>query len=198
MSNDSSEKPTVQGVQGEKPHTHKPHEKVVPWNPILAVVVVVVLYFATALTALMLVSLYPKLHHWTHGTAEAWLANSVFAQAAFTAVSYGLMFVGIWQFLRHYKFSLAGIGLKRPKGEDVLYALSGFAMFFVPWVIIKSVLDHFAPGISGQQQDVGFQNVYGVLPLVLAGISLVIFPPVVEEIMMRGFLYTSLKKSMSK
>src|SRR6266567_780018 len=119
MSNDSSKKSAVQKMQDEKLHAHKSHEKVVPWNPILAVVLVVVLYYATGLAALMLVSLYPRLHHWTHIAAENWFTNSVFAQAAFTAFSYGLVFLGIWQFLRYYKFSLAGIGLKRPKSEDI-------------------------------------------------------------------------------
>ena len=53
------------------------------------------------------------------------------------------------------------------------------------------------PGLNvNQQQDIGFTNVHGAGALILTFISLVILPPLAEEIMVRGFLYSTLKKAM--
>jgi membrane protease YdiL (CAAX protease family) len=48
-----------------------------------------------------------------------------------------------------------------------------------------------------QSQELGF-NPVGTVELILTFISLVILPPLVEELLMRGYLYTSLKKKLSK
>ncbi|HVX57224.1 MAG TPA: CPBP family intramembrane glutamic endopeptidase, partial [Candidatus Saccharimonadales bacterium] len=39
-------------------------------------------------------------------------------------------------------------------------------------------------------------DVQGALPMTLTFISLVVLPPLAEEIMVRGFLYSSLKKAL--
>jgi membrane protease YdiL (CAAX protease family) len=51
---------------------------------------------------------------------------------------------------------------------------------------------------TDQQQQIGFENASGLLPLSLVFISLVILPAFVEEIMIRGFLYSGLLKKYSK
>ena len=59
------------------------------------------------------------------------------------------------------------------------------------------VLSFIAPSLEfDQKQQLGFDNVYGLLALTLTFISLVILPPMTEEIMVRGFLYSSLKKGL--
>jgi membrane protease YdiL (CAAX protease family) len=60
-----------------------------------------------------------------------------------------------------------------------------------------TLISHFFPGLDiNQHQQIGFNNVRGTVELVLTFASLVILPPLAEEIIMRGFLYTSLRKAM--
>jgi membrane protease YdiL (CAAX protease family) len=58
-------------------------------------------------------------------------------------------------------------------------------------------VSHFIPSFNvNEQQQIGFSNVHGGLPLLMTFVSLVILPPLAEEIMVRGFLYSTLKKAM--
>src|SRR5205807_2021597 len=69
--------------------------------------------------------------------------------------------------------------------------------YFAIYLVAVGVLTKLIPSLNvDQQQDIGFTSVHGAAQLILTGISLVILPPLTEEIMVRGFLYSSLKKGM--
>ena len=51
-----------------------------PWNPWLAVVFVVIVFYAAQLLGGIIVSVYPAVRHWTEAQATQWLDNSVLAQ----------------------------------------------------------------------------------------------------------------------
>lgn len=171
----------------------------IPWNPVLAVVFVVAIYFASQIVGGLLLSIYPALRHWSNAQANTWVNNSVIAQFVYVVIAEGLMLLPLWLFLKHYKFGFGGLGLKRAKVEDILYALGGFAVYFVSYAILLVFAERLIPSLNvNQQQQVGFQTASGFGALVLTAISLVVLPPIAEEILMRGFLYTSLKKSLPK
>lgn len=69
-----------------------------------------------------------------------------------------------------------------------LYYLSYFATILIAgWL---------APSLNvDQAQQLGF-NPIGTAQLIVTFVSLVILPPLVEETLMRGYLYTSLKKGL--
>jgi len=171
-----------------------------PWvHPIGAVLIVLFIYFASQIIGGLLLSVYPALHHWSDSQANDWVNNSVVAQFIYVVVAEGLTLLSLWAFLRHFKISLGEIGLKRAKGEDVLYALSGFALYFVSYAVLLSILMKFIPSLNvNQPQQIGFQTASGFGQLAMTAISLVILPPIAEEILMRGFLYSSLRRSMPK
>lgn len=165
----------------------------------VAVVAVIAIYFVSQLVGGLLLSIYPMLRHWSDAQANAWINNSVLAQFVYVVVAEGLMLLPLWLFLKHYKFGFGGLGLTRAKGEDILYALGGFVVYFVSYAILLSVGTQLIPSLNvNQPQQIGFQTASGFGSLALTAISLVILPPIVEEILMRGFLYTSLKKSLPK
>lgn len=165
----------------------------------MAVVFVVAIYFISQLVGGLLLSVYPMLHHWSDAQANDWLNNSVLAQFVYVVIAEGLMLLPLWLFLKQYKFGFGGLGLKRTKAEDIWYALGGFAVYFVSYAILLSIATNLVPSLNvNQSQQIGFQNASGFGALALTAISLVILPPLVEEILMRGFLYTSLKKSLPK
>ena len=70
-------------------------------------------------------------------------------------------------------------------------------VYYVLYLLTVGLVSHFVPSLNvNQHQDIGFTNVHGFAPLLFTFISLVILPPITEEIMVRGFLYSSLKKGM--
>ncbi|MBX4190937.1 CPBP family intramembrane metalloprotease [Candidatus Saccharibacteria bacterium] len=51
----------------------------------------------------------------------------------------------------------------------------------------------FVPNINNQEQNIGFNNINTNTQNLLAFISLVILPPLGEEVLMRGYLYSGLR-----
>jgi membrane protease YdiL (CAAX protease family) len=71
-------------------------------------------------------------------------------------------------------------------------------LYYISYLVIVSVAGALVPALNvDQAQELGF-NPIGTGELILTFISLVILPPIVEETLMRGFLYTSLKKRLTK
>ncbi len=189
MSNDSSD------TTPQAPGTAK--IPLVPWKPWLGVLFIIIIYYASQILAGVLLSVYPGLRHWTDSQAIAWLNDSVGAQFVFILLAEALSIGAIYLFLRHYKLGFASIGLKKPRWKDLFNGLLAVPVYFVFYLITVAIVTHFVPSLDiNQEQQIGFDNVTGTLPLVLTFISLVILPPLAEEIMVRGFLYSTLKKAM--
>jgi len=169
----------------------------IPWNPWLGVAFVVVVYFVSQLIAGALVSLYPLSMHWSQSRSLDWLNNSVGAQFAYILMAEAIVIGAVYWFLRFRKLGFAAIGLKRPRWRDPAYGLMALPLYFVLYLATVTLITHFVPSLNiNEQQQLGFNNVTGTEPLVLTFMSLVILPPLAEEIMVRGFLYSSLKKAM--
>ncbi len=158
---------------------------------------VILIYFLSQAVAGLLISLYPALRGWSLARITLWLDNSVSAQFAYFAITGGLILGSVYAYLRAFNISPAAIGLRRPRWSDLLYGLAALPLYFVLYVVTVGLVSHFVPGLNiNQTQDLGFNNVHGALALSLTFASLVILPPLTEEIMMRGLLYSSLRKAM--
>lgn len=177
--------------------TPQPAVPRVRWNPALGLVFIVVVFFVSQFFGGVLVSVYPWLKHWSQAQANDWLNNSVAAQFIFILLAESFVIGAIYWFLKRQQLSLAIIGLKRPRWEDLGYGLLAVPAYYVLYLVTVGLISHFVTGLNvNQQQDIGFNNVHGALPLVLTFISLVVLPPLAEEIMVRGFLYSTLKTLM--
>jgi membrane protease YdiL (CAAX protease family) len=169
----------------------------IPWSPWLAVVFVVVVYYLSQILAGLVVSIYPALQHWSRSQANSWLQQSIWAQFIYIVLAEGLTLGAIYAFLRSCKVSLRTIGLIKPHWKDPVRGLLMLPLYFVTYLIAVELVHVLIPAINvSQSQDIGFTNVYGFGSLFVTFISLVILPPITEEIMVRGFLYTSLKKGL--
>lgn len=92
------------------------------------------------------------------------------------------------------KLSLSVIGLgRRPVLKDVWRAILGFGAFYILLIAAGVIFNIFAPNINNEQQNLGFNNINTNTQNLLAFISLVILPPLGEEILVRGYLFSGLR-----
>lgn len=169
----------------------------VPWSPWAAVLYAVLVYFAAQIVAGLLISIYLHLKGWNQATATIWLNHSIFAQFWYVLFAEALTFGAIWWFVRRRKAGLRIIGWRRPRWSDPVYTLAGFFVYFVSYLVVLTIATHLFPSLNvDQKQDLGFQNAAGGGALVLTFLSLVVLPPVVEETVFRGFVFTGLRNKL--
>jgi membrane protease YdiL (CAAX protease family) len=167
------------------------------WGAPQAILVTVAIFFLSQVVAVALVSFYAGARHMTGQEATRWLDGSVAAQFALVAFVEAITIGLLYWFLRRYKTSFRDLGLVKPRLRDLGYALAGFGVYF-PVYLVAILLAQTLTHINvGQKQQLGFSSASGG-ELILVFVSLVLLPPLVEEILVRGFLYGSLKKHWSK
>jgi membrane protease YdiL (CAAX protease family) len=187
-------------ASSSEPQTHKHKQSRiprVPWNPWLGVLFVVLVYGVSQFASAILISIYPAVKGWTHQHAVDWLNGSTIAQFVYILLAESAIIAAIYFFLKYYRCSFQIIGFKRPRWQDLLYGLAAVPLYYVLYLLTVGVVSHLVPSLNvDQQQNIGFTDVHGAFQLVLTFISLVVLPPLAEEIMVRGFLYSSLKKAL--
>lgn len=95
--------------------------------------------------------------------------------------------------LKSSKLSLRSIGLsKRPTLKHLFEAIKGYAIYFVIFLSVFSTVGYLRLIDTNQTQQLGFSNPTGA-NLLFAFMSLVVLPPIAEEILFRGYLYRRLK-----
>ncbi len=170
----------------------------VTWGPWSAVLVTITSFFASQYLAVFLLLIYPIASQWGTERTLDWLQESTIAQFSTLALTYGFLLLMIHWFLKYRHSSFRAVGWNRkPKWLDVGYALAGFGIYFVCLnFIIFPLAKLLIPGLDfNQKQEIGFANVQGPI-LILVFVALAIVVPIVEETVMRGFLYTGLKSKL--
>jgi membrane protease YdiL (CAAX protease family) len=172
--------------------------KELPWGPVAVVFLTVLIYFASQIVSGVLVSLYPFLRGWSGAATQAWLTNSVIAQFFLILLVEAFTVGAVLFLLRMRQMKPKDIGLKKPRRVDVVYALAGFGIYFLIYAALFIAIRFLFPQINlEQKQELGFQTGEQGFHLVLIFISLVILPPIAEEIVCRGFLYTGLRSKLA-
>lgn len=167
------------------------------WTPAEAVAITIAAYFITQFVAGLLISAYLFLRHQSPDSVSDTLASSVGVQFSFILAVDLLMAWVVYVFIRRRKTPLTLIGFVKPQLRDVLYVLIGFGAYFVLYTVVLTIMHTVIPGLDvNQKQELGFDTDSGGAALILAFIGLVILPPLVEEFLMRGFLFSGLRTRM--
>ncbi len=168
------------------------------YGPVSAILVTLAIYFGTQIIAGIFVGLFLYLTGKTSAEITDLVSNSVSVGFSFMLIAELLSLWFLWSFLRYRKISFSEIGIKKPSFENILYAIPAYGVYFIIILIAFALTQNLSGINTDQQQQIGFEGASGVLPLTLVFISLVILPALVEEIMVRGFLYSGLIKKYSK
>jgi membrane protease YdiL (CAAX protease family) len=177
------------GKYGPKPN--------LPWSPGTAVLVVIAIYLASAIIGGAMVTAYPQLRGFSSSHRDSWLGTTI-AQfwyvLAVEAITLGLLLA----FVRWKKGSFKSLGLVRPKFKDPFIAVAALAVYFLLYFVLLAAATHLFKSINvNQSQQLGFNKGQHGVELALTFVSLVILPPLVEEIAVRGFLFTSLRQKLA-
>lgn len=170
------------------------------FGPVSAVLVTLGAFFGSQLLAGLVIGLFISVTRKNSAEALQTLTDSTFGRFMFVLVVEVLTMAILFWFIRRRKIKLAEIGLGRsPKFNDFGYALVSFGIYFILLAVILYFVGQYAPEIDlEQEQQIGFDSATGAGALTLVFISLVVLPPIVEEIMIRGFLYSGLRRKLGK
>lgn len=180
-----------------KPKTELKKGKV-NWSPFEAVTVTLAIYFIAQLLGSIIVYLYPLAKGWDGQRITDWFNNSVNSQFFLVIAVEVLTMWFLYGFLKRRGASLRTIGLRKSKTRDIGYALLGFGLYFLLYIVVINIVQAVFPDLNiNQEQQIGFNDARN-FQLVQVFISLVILPPLVEELVVRGFLYTGLKNGLKR
>lgn len=176
----------------------KPTVKKVPWGLPTGVLYAIILFYFAQIAAGLLLLAYPLLAGWSEQRIDTWLTGNIYANFGSVALTHAVTLAGLSLFLKVYKQKIAAIGLLRPKRSDVGWAFTTYALYFVAYVAVFMAVYIFVPGINTEQeQQTGFNGARGLWPLAAAFMALVVLAPIVEEILVRGLIFTSFRKHIS-
>lgn len=170
----------------------------VPWNPLTGLLVVIGIYGVSQIIASIIVGVYGTSIGIATDSLEAWLTSSTAAQFAYYCIVGSLSVGAVLLFVSRYgRAGRRSIGLRKPRWSDLGWALIGAPAYILLYLAAVLVIKLFVPGLDvEQEQELGFENVIGTAALAMTFVSLVVIPPLSEEIMVRGLMYSSLKKAM--
>lgn len=170
----------------------------VSWGPVAAIVVTFGAYFGGQFLGALLAAGVPALQGWSEEQILAWFTTSTVGQfvlmLSVTTVSLALLYA----FLQQRKSSFRALGLVKPRLRDAGYALLGLGLYLPLFIAVVAALTQLVPALDvEQEQQIGFEQAIGS-ELALVFIVLVILAPLVEEILIRGFLYSGLRTKLPK
>lgn len=172
-----------------------PAEKI-KWNSFGGVIFIIGLFFAAQIIGALILALYFGVTGSTEAEISRLYADSVYVQFGYVLATEIVIITGLYFFLKAYKATFATIGLKRPRARDFGYGILAVIPYYAVFFLVATASSALFPGLdTNQKQEIGFDNVQGLWPLAVTFLVLVILQPIVEEIMVRGFLYSTFKKA---
>jgi membrane protease YdiL (CAAX protease family) len=103
-----------------------------------------------------------------------------------------IWFVSLMLKRRQWKWADIGLG-RPPQLRDLLRGLKIYGIYFIIFIIVYE-LEQLSGLINTEQaQQLGFENSHGP-QLIFVFLSLVILPPIAEEIIFRGYIFLGFRK----
>jgi membrane protease YdiL (CAAX protease family) len=166
-------------------------------HPLYIVISTIAIFFISQVLAYICAALIVAIIHPGAKTDDL-IENSAPAQFIYILLAEGSAVWYVMLMLKWRGAGLAQIGLgRRPAVKDVIKGLLGFAAFFALLAVVNIGLSSIFPELNKEKQDVGFNALNSSLDYLLALFSLVILPPIGEEILVRGYLYSGLRVRLS-
>lgn len=167
-----------------------------PWGPTKALLGMVASFFGAQFLIGLIFAVFIAFEGWSPEYADNWVTESIVGQFVLLFSTSVLSLAILYPFMAAYSKQdiLQGLGLTKPRLKIIGYALAAVAVYFGIYAVITVLADQFTPVNVDQEQNIGFESAQSTSSLIWTYVSLAIIPPIVEEIMFRGFLYGGLRK----
>lgn len=174
------------------------HTTPVSWGPVVAILVVIASYYGGQLLASSFLAAVFGMFGWSNQQLFNWVSQSTSGRFIAMAVVELATLLLIYAFMRWKKTGFRAIGLVKPRLRDCGLALIGYGVYIPLYLVVVAVLKLLIPSLDlAQTQQIGFSQTQNSTGLIVVFISLVILPPLIEEIVCRGFLYSGLRTRLS-
>ncbi len=168
------------------------------WGALPTVLLTAGVFLTSQVIAGAMILIIPLILGWEKPKTDNWL-DSVMVNFSLIIIVEALVIAMIYKLLKLKKSTFEDIGLAWPRAKDIVYALAGFGIYFLAYVVLAFSIKLIFPEVNfDQQQQLGFDTYQQGIALILIFLALVVAAPITEEILARGFLYTGLKSQLPK
>jgi membrane protease YdiL (CAAX protease family) len=165
----------------------------------IVMLVLFVFFGAEQIGTLFLVQVYPRIRGFNTAATKHWL-NSFSVEFWLIAICYPMVLLSLWWwFLRGKRDVQRLLGLVKPKLSNLGWIIIGLVLFYVVTGVAVALLEQFVPSLKANSQltqQLNISSIHGPLEIVSAVVGLAILDPITEELVFRGFIFTSLKQRM--
>lgn len=165
-------------------------------DPLASIVLVVTVFFVTQIVGVLILGLCLRALGWSNSQITTWFNDTIYAQFYYVLIVDAMLFGTVWLLLKLSGNTFRSIGLVKPVFADIVRAFVSYGVYFVLLIIAMVLIETYTSINTSQEQKTGFADVSAELDYLAAFVSLVVLPPIVEELLFRGFLYSSLRRKM--
>lgn len=164
------------------------------WDPVRAVAGVFAAFVGSQLIVGIVLGILVTTNGWSDQQVDTWL-SAVGIEFCFLFLTSILSLLLLYPFMMKYtrKQIVEGLGLAKPRLGIIGHGLLGVLIYFGIYLLVATIAQQFTPINVEQEQEIGFDNAKTTGSLLITFVSLVVIPPIMEEIMFRGFLYGGLR-----
>lgn len=164
-----------------------------PWGPAAAIMVAVLGFVGAQILAGVVLGAISGFN-----SSPIKLLDTTTGQFYYVLLSDLSILLFVWLFLRKRKARPAQLGLgRKPTWKDAGYAALAYVAYYFIFFAVIIVVSSLTNIDLNQKQELGFSYLANNLDKIMALISLVILPPLVEEIVFRGFVFTGLRTKLT-
>lgn len=168
-----------------------------PFKPLQVIAMVLALFLVPQVIMGLVLGTVLAVLGYSQMDADTLLSDSGTVQFVYMLLVDGAVLLLVYWLLKRRGFSLRTIGFKRPKLDDAGMAIMAYVLYFAALLVALNGIKLLLPGVDwDQKQELGFNRDTVGLALIPVFISLVVLPPLAEETMMRGLLYSGLRSSL--
>lgn len=172
------------------------------YHPIAAVILTIVAFLGSQVVGAFLFGfillLVPSFRGLSGAEIEAKITADHWLFLAFMVLVESLAIAVIWVGIKRRAISLARLGLNTFRSAYIWKAILGYGAVIGLNIIVFSCIGALFPHLDlSQKQDLGIDTTATGGALAPMFVALVLIPPVVEELIMRGFLFTNLRARLS-
>lgn len=167
-----------------------------PWGPWSGVGLGLAAFLGSQLLAGFMIGLYLAMFGANEQQITDWF-SAISGNFIFALVAEILAATLIVSLVRAYGGRAAHLGLTRLQWRYVWIALLGMAAYVGFFTVLSAVIGSFSSSVDfEQEQQLGFDDPQGIMELAMTAVSLVVLPPLVEELVFRGFIYGGLRRAL--